>query len=285
METTADYLEEIVEPCSSTQDVAINPCARTDDVAPVRMTLASQSTDGSPPSLQDIMTRIDAPEYAAHIVLRGTFQTESTHCAPALFLPVREIPEDLAPALNREDFRILYCFSDVIVHEYLVGKGPPEITVVSGGHTYWEAEYASRSQIQDSINFIQSLVSENVEGREKILFIGPSFTNSVEAWVAYNAWDVQQLDDGSIVAVAPHKEVWMQEDPANLPALEIPLVRFKSELAIAHSARTQDTQGRVSKETDAPPLITDAHLISDYFHEIGAYAHPSATPAPPESFK
>lgn len=117
VETSADYLEEIVEPCSSTQNVAIDPCARTEDVAPVRMTLASQSTDGSPPSLQDIMTRIDAPEYAAHIVLRGTFQTESTHCAPAMFLPVREIPEDLAPALNREDFRILYCFSDVIVHE------------------------------------------------------------------------------------------------------------------------------------------------------------------------
>lgn len=139
--------------------------------------------------------------------------------------------------------------------------------------------------MQESIDFIRSLVSENVKGREKILFIGPSFTNSVEAWVAYNAWDVQQLDDGSIVAVAPHKEIWMQEDSANLPALEIPLGRFKSELTIAHSARTEDTRGRVSKETDAPPLITDAHLISVYFQAVGAYDHPSATPAPPESFK
>ena len=274
------YLKTVTPPCESNIEGAVDPCARTDEVAPVQMTLASRSTEGSPPTLEEILTRADEPEYSSHIVFRGTLAPGSTRCADYDYRPVAEIPADLAPALRRDDFRVLLCFTDVNVHEYLVGNGYPNETVSTAGHTYWEAEYGSESEIRSMISNFRRQVAAREEGREKVLFIGPSFTNASQSWIAYNSWDVQKTGGGDIVAVAPHLEDWLH-DPDARSNVVIPLDEFVTRIAQAHAAKIAKTDGRISVAPDSPDLVLETSRLMSWFRRVGATSDPENRPEPP----
>ena len=43
-----------------------------------------------------------------------------------------------------------------------------------------------------------------IGGREAVLFIGPSYNTSVEAWRVVYTWDVERREDGTVVAIHPY---------------------------------------------------------------------------------
>ena len=131
------------------------------------------------------------------------------------------------------------------------------------------------------ISFFRESVAEREEGREKVLFIGPSFTNASASWIAYNSWDVQRTDAGQIVAVAPHKEDWDQ-DPRFLSDIVIPLDEFASRIVEAHAAKISKTGGRASVAPDSPDLqMNAAELASLVYCSRGVFGrrHQAGVPS------
>ena len=51
-----------------------------------------------------------------------------------------------------------------------------------------------------------------ITGDEIIIGIGPAVDASVETWQVLFTWDVQALDDGSVVAVHPSRVNWTPDD-------------------------------------------------------------------------
>ena len=47
-----------------------------------------------------------------------------------------------------------------------------------------------------------------IGGREAVLFIGLSADASLEAWEVFPTWGVEQREDGTVIAVHPHRNVW-----------------------------------------------------------------------------
>ena len=69
------------------------------------------------------------PRLSTHIVVRGTVLADTTRCA---IYEVEE-PEYVAEAIRRQfkGWTHNFCFSDVRVNEYLLGVGPPMLSVIT----------------------------------------------------------------------------------------------------------------------------------------------------------
>ena len=225
--TGRSYLLSDTPACKPARGSDIDPCARVTDFSSTNFVPGSVEREDAPASLQEILTSAHFPEGATHIVVRGTFWPGTTRCARSKLTPFSYSGKTDVETLG-SDFRFMLCHTTVRVNEYIVGKGDHELIVMTGADSYSESAYSSGNQedFEKSKNYIASTIADSLEGSERILFIDPSFTQSLEGWFLYGFWDVQKNEKLEILAVAPYKEFF----PDHAASLEVPLHKFTQDV-------------------------------------------------------
>lgn len=130
-EPTVSYLDETVPPCTPIDGRGQDPCPPG---APPQVDVVSVA--GSPPlrpSYPEFMptfTELLHDGLPAHIVVRGVAQPGTARCElySAEKVPNFLDPSDFDVALAL-GLRHYHCFTDISIKEYIVGKGPPTLTV------------------------------------------------------------------------------------------------------------------------------------------------------------
>ncbi len=289
------YLEKRIDTCIPLEGYAIDPCREIIEFTPSETGMSSSEMISEyAPSINDLLREVPILEVTTHIIVRATVLPETTRCEPAKLSTYYYTPADAYEMLG-DDVRLLLCYTDIKVNEYLVGTGPPILTIVMGSDSYFTYQFSNRPQheFEAFSEFIKSIVLAEIEGSEIILFLGTSHTASVEAWTRYGFWDVQRRSDGTIVAVSPSKQHY-EPTPDNLARLEMPLEEFRKQIVAAHEARAAATGGRIgpayssgrtkrsADDPPLPPLITGANDLHSYYrNELRAYENLTATPQPP----
>ncbi|CAI8040428.1 LRR receptor-like serine/threonine-protein kinase RCH1 [Geodia barretti] len=192
-------------------------------------------------------------------------------------------------------FKEVNCYADVRVNAYIIGSGPPTLTVLARTFPYWVSE--TPENIAYTRNTAEAALLEGghhnegevpaggIAGREHVLFLDVSSDLSVEAWEVISTWDVQRIEDDTVIAVHPHRDLWRQFHPddylIHLSKLEMELPAFTLAATAAHQARLTEYGGRTGSDTRLPMLVTDANRIRQYYTVIGAYNHPDGPPIQP----
>ena len=242
--------------------------------------------------------------FITHIVVRGTYLPDTERCTtdnpyrPASYLSYEQY-DGLINAF------LIYCYVDLQVADYILGNGPSTLTVQRHFYTYGvgaaqaayiEAELgiSERAFFED---FSQRLEGDEymggIVGREEVLFIGPAASLSVEVWQAFTIWDVQQQEDGTVIAVHPHRDLWRSLRPddylTHQSKLEMELPDFKEAVTEAHQARVDEYDGRIGPEdiggmvegVELPMLISNVDELDEYYTAVGSYDHPDGPPSQP----
>ena len=211
-----------------------------------------------------------------HIVLRGTYLPGTMRCAATH--GVQPPPQEPSHAESSwGEIGTIKCYSDVRVNEYIVGSGPSVLTAIAyvfGYLNYYEiGDYRTLppdKENETEQEYIERLRlfhlhrlnggEDNVAGREAMLFLGPSFDTSVEAWEVMRQWRLEQGDDGTVVAVHPQRDDWRDFRPteyeARRPQLEMELPAFEQAVTAAHEARGAANGGRTRPEAGFPMLVS-----------------------------
>lgn len=268
------YLQEEVPPCTPVPGSNRDPCA----VAP-------------PPDLPSnafSVFFVEIPQYwdlyfdpmegpsifTPHLIIRATFLVDTTRCG----VYNRILPAFANFSLSSEA-RLMMCFVDARVNSYLVGTGPPILSLAV--HDYFflgDEEHDFNWLIEGE----RELVAQAYEGREGVLFLAPSSTTVVEAWWMTEFWDLQK-ETGTLNVVAPYKEDieqmiargfgpedWQEEfSPERLALLEVALASFQTTIGEGAVARATETGGRIGIGDDLPMLVTDANLLRPYYEGPG----------------
>ena len=176
-----------------------------------------------------------------------------------------------------EEYLLLSCYMDFAVHEYILGSGSVDLTVVYGGGAQNTPSYElySRSHAagrygdsplltepefaamnREIVDQIESLLRDILEGRESVVFLAPMGAHgnvAVEAWQAVAQWDVQKNDSGGVQAVRYGVPEHNPEYAQTLADLQDRIIQ---------AAATDAFAGQ---------RIPDAGGLNDYYREIGAY--------------
>ena len=242
-----------------------------------------------------------------HIVVRATYIPDTVRCTrdnPFHSLSFEE------PGYFQHSI-LMQCYVDVQVGAYVLGSGPPRMTVMNHYMHYWEGSLRTANRTHeemiDGLIWLNELHFEegdpisdypraetSIYGREVLLFLGPAHTPATEVWQIFSEWDVQQKENGTVIAVHPARDHWRRVKPddyqTHLAALEMDLPTFTQRVTAAQSARLTEYGGRIAPDTisgragdtDLPMLITDANQLSQYYRDTGAYGHPEGPPNTPQ---
>ncbi len=317
------YLTNEIPPCTPISGSSVDPCNPASSVGTGGGFAGSAYDLGDEPDDVDGSLTLDyIAAFVPHIVIRGTYIPGTVRCTSETpyRLPSYVSFED---SLNWESYAFqISCYADVRVNRYMLGVGPSKLAVQVWFYTYWREDYrkgADNAEYRESIEyrelieyreFIEQLRKHyeaaipgeglygvgNIKGtggiepggimdREMVLFIGPTFDHSAEAWQVYETWDVQRREDGTVIAVHPHRDAWKSlrsdEYVKHLSVLEQELSHLEQKIAAAHQSRVSEYGGRIGADTSLPLLISDIHSLGEFMVSAGAYDHPDGIPAPP----
>ncbi len=238
-----------------------------------------------PPSVQSFLE--GARDRVPHIVLRGTYLPGTVRCATTVFRPRPYLGPDVYRFLQGNP--ILMCYADVRVNAYLLGSGPPTLTL-KVAHDFYPETWGEAQIEEFKTAWEKSLTDasdgfggfDNIEafpGRETILFVGPTVGTAVEVWEVFGDWHLERRDDGAVIAVHPFRDYYSLED--HRAALEMELPRLRQDVIAAQKSRVAVNNGRVLPEPGHPMLITDVYHLPRFFNEVGAYEDGLVPERPP----
>ena len=284
------YLEEEIPPCQPAAGSSVDPCGSE----------VGQQLGGSDGSMyfgeepRSMRFYLDDASYTfvVHLVVRGTYLPNSVRCAPA----GAQFRLASYGTADYTGITATHCYADLRVNEYVLGSGPPTLTVLVAndylslhGSTEEERE-AARLEMEKKLleeggwdKGVGFLPEGGIEGREAVLFLGASRDGGVEAWQVWTMWDMEQRDDGTVIAVHPDRFYWERRDDYqdHLPALEMELPAFRQAVSVAHQARIAANGGRIGPDANLPMIQTNANRISELFTSLGEYSHPNGPPVSP----
>ena len=287
------YLTEEIPPCTPVEGASVDPCD------PVAAAISSQRSGIFGPEPRSVRFYLGSDRgdgfIVAHVVLRGTYVPGTVRCNVSGGLngtPIYWGPETRIEYLL---YNSVHCYADVRVNAYIVGSGPPTLTVLA--RKYLHRVYSTPENVALLRNSVEAALLEGghlhegdvpaggIAGREHILFLDVSRDLSVEAWEVISMWDVQRLEDDTVIAVHPHRDLWRLYRPDDYrihrSKLEMELPAFTRAVTAAHQARLTEYGGRTGSDTRLPMLVTDANRIRQYYTAIGAYTHPYGPPVQP----
>ena len=276
------YLSGVVPPCSMGRDGDRDPC-EPKEIQPIKTSASASYTFLEIDFLRTMLGgSIDF--LGTHLVLRGVVQDNSTRCDyfPTVF-PIFA-SDDMKEGMSR--FKNLYdyhCFVDVAVSEYIVGEGPPVMTISVNRYpiTKYVIDELGKDPEEES-NYPRSWTAETYEGREMVVFLSTSLTFAVETWAVTGVWFLQRTDDNLIQAVSLDRDAVPEElkDDRIMPLDEL-ITSAKQ----AAEERDKLTNGRLGVATRLPLLITDAYDLREYYINAGAVygTVEGATVLPPPS--
>ena len=284
------YLEEVMPPCVPLWDSSHDPCP-----VEVPTDVEINSVEGSIPTWTDILLG-EENVIAIHLVVRGEAKIDTTRCE---FYPRRldSFWHNMVSDTNIIDFMEnsgldYHCYMEIGVKEYIVGSGPPLLTVSMHREPigWWALDFndwpdAQKDKwIKELLDDPQSRVATAYEGKELVLFLGTSTTIAVESFEVgpqAGLWFVQK-DGDEIRAVAQDIEYARTEEQHS--RLDLPLNDLIEQVKRADTERTTLTDGRIGVAPyDLPALVTDANHLCDYYVSVGAVYDDSeeATVLPP----
>ena len=299
------YFTGTVEACTGPSHRENDPCVARSDFGFHGVIPAGSVLLDEPPTYEEVLFNsygvyelAEVPEEfldtSAHLVVRGSFVADTTRCAshPLLFqqwifgeetLPAQ--PSNQAVSVDDITFHHWTCFTELSVHEYLVGSGPSRISIQhpNSAVPYDTADTPSLDPYANDLARLKSRIADEYEGFEWVAWIGPSYNVMVESLTAYALWDVQKGDDDVVRVVSPDAAYYEEAGVTGsaLDRLQAPLADFRRDIKAAHTTRIGRTSGRIGVGTNTPMLVTDVLKLPDYYEEIDAYDNPIATPAPP----
>lgn len=286
------YLSEVVPPCVPTE-LEPDPCPPD---------LPAHIVESNHQGLVAVLMR-EVPSFnerllwdpqmdgssSIHIVVRGTVKTNTTRCdlykdkvadyVVKLYTTIRVVDQYLV------DYYDYNCFAEVAVKEYIVGEGPPSLTVITYKQGMHRSHLDSEGNVSDYfLEYIDPKTKAIAhEGREIIFFLGPSPSIEVEAWAGLGGgsmWFLQQTEDG-IRAIADYYRIAVIDE--HRQKLNLPLDEMIEDIKQAAINRATLTGGRIGTDPELPMFITDANKLRDYYIEVGAVydATEQATKLPP----
>ena len=263
-------------PCTPAEGSPIDPCEPGVDISYHGAGAGSQASWADTPSLEELFLGRGDPGMSIHLVLRGTVIPDASGCAPYPnryheFHDLNEYIEET----GLPEFWFL-CHLTVRTNDYYVGDGPGQITVTVHNLSYqaeWFEGY-DEGQMKALFNDWQQTFVELLEGREMVMFIGPSPFSALESWVLWHVAPLER-DGGEVMVVRPRSSLGER----------VSLTRFATEIDTAHESRVAATDGRISLDPDAPALAGSIDGLTDYLRAIKAYDDPVVTPAAPPAVK
>ena len=296
----AEYLSEEIPPCTPVTGSTVDPCE------PGLQWIDGGGQYSIGPEPRGLRLFLGDGSYGwthvTHLVVRGTFLPGGVRCTSEgdVFRPPPHLSVSWPLSYNSKSIK---CYADIRVNAYVVGSGPPTMTLMVGEHVY---PFPAPQEIVDEwIGSLEQLLTEGGSGnnftilppeggyvgREMVLFLGPSVDVSAEAWDLFHTWDVQLTEDDTAIAVHPFRDDWERIDDFETyrSQLEMELSAFTQAVATANQARITEYGGRIAPSDiddrvegiDLPMLATDANRLSDFYTAIGAYNHPNGPPEQP----
>ena len=300
------YLTEEIPPCTPIQGSSVDPCEPDARIETGVGGMASGPVLDDEPLAVRYFLDGSSIGFIPHIVIRGTYIPDTVRCTPGN--PNRD-PSYEEPGGLFHSSVLLACYADVRVNAYILGSGPPRLTVQVHFHHYWEGEYREPAvergmtleELLEWASWAFEIIleegpertGEGIYGREVVLFIGPPHSQTTEVWEVFSTWDVQRMDDDTVVAIHPLKDFWRYRRPDDYQThrskLEMELPAFTQAVTAAHQARVTEYGGRIapadiaSRATgvELPMLVTDANQLRQFLTDTGAYSHPDGPPAQP----
>ena len=340
------YLAEEIPPCTPVPGASVDPCGSRPKTMLVsqaywlltglRITFGIgaiqgigqnfRELDGTPPGMGRQLGALGLNEpffdLVTHIVARATFIPGTERCTSSDsyrqashddFFSVYEYFFSISQ-LSTSSSSTIQCFADVRVNSYILGEGPPRLTVQTGlyvaipellelvavgldgediseeehletmrqlieyGIVYGDAEYHNETGSGPPTSVS---LTGGIRGKEVVLFLGPSINHATEAWQVFETWDVRRTYYGTEVAVHPHREAWLKSDNYSYevhgPLLEMELPTLRQAVTAANQARVAEYGGRIGADPNLPMLVTDANQLRQYYVTTGAYDHPDGS--------
>ena len=306
---SVEYLEEVTPPCTPIGDPPQDPCRfeTVPYVETLSVNASSVSLGDRRPNFANTVLGVDMPGFLVpHIEIRGTGQPGTTRCE---VYPVKLA--DYVEFSNPGHLRTrghYYCFVDIAVGEYLIGTGPPTLTVAIHREHIRPFDVDDWPEERDS--WIRAYADPRArtaaayEGRELVMLLRATSTIHVEAWTSrgiFTLWFVQQGDGDDIRAVA--YEMYLARTDEQRNRLDLALSDLVSQIRAAGAARAEriaaaedssESRSADSSTTSAtsstvttaagtvrpvggigarapvPLLVTDANYLRNLYVEVGA---------------
>lgn len=307
------HLEKEIPPCTPVEGSSVDPCEpdvfqqyHGNLILEMRFFLEPLSP---------------TPVAVSHIVLRGTYLPGTVRCNVTDYR-FRQPPNDDLNDWNGWIYSTaVRCYVDVRVNAYILGSGPPILTVlVDENHQLYHREHIpALTTVEEMQEYMQKarrsyermfieggdfssahgIAAGGIEGVEAIMFIGPSYDVSPQEWKLFNVaeawevfcitmnWDVERRQDGDHFAVHPIRNLeraYSDDYDTYRSQLEMELPAFKQAVMEAHQERLAEYEGRIGADEDLPLLVTDANQLRQFYVAVGAYDHeggPLMQPPPP----
>ena len=286
------YLEDIIPPCVPIEGSEVDPCLppilpRVESSIHVTTTALTKLY-----SYTDLLMGRDISPYwtphtrTPHIVIRGTGKPDTNRCA---LYPVELFDYELdgsdeyrSPELYTNAWLYL-CFMDIRVNEYIVGQGPPDLTVQMYIYGFLDLDLEDWPTLEQEYYDVASRRISNYEGKEMILFLGTTDTLAVEAWSLFGYptewWFIQHSNDE--VRAVSWRIDWATTDELR-SQLNLPLDDLVRQIKEAAEERLTLVEGRVGVDSPLPMLVTDANKLQELYGALGAvYEGEGATVLPP----
>ena len=282
------YLEEVIPPCVSLEGSEQDTCpritlSRARSSTGVTTTLFRELPSRELPTFTDsLMGSISGGLFTPHIVVRATIKPDTTRCN---VYPLSPFDYDI----SREDtwwyngFVNYSCFMEARVNEYMVGEGPPELTVIVYSRALDKSYIEDDYTVSEGDEYEAHLRMSGYPGKEVVMMLGPAWTTAVEAWniqpVYHSLWFVQRNGD-EVRAVS--EDTNDTDNPELLSQMNLSLDELVRKIKEAAEERLVLTGGRIGVDASLPMLITDANKLQNFYQNTGAvYEGENATVLPP----
>ncbi len=330
----SSYLEATVQPCLGVKS-GVDPCdgvGRNESIdAPAEASFAGWTAV----TIEDDMIGRSVNErfgysHVPHFVVRGTYEPGSTRCAvtgigtPLSYVISEEDhewlaviataeakyeadPDALKELPSRYPPTLITCVTDLAVHEYMAGRGPATLTLVTFSRAafLYISDFYERHEADPDYDFGYDLwvmdfaegVAEPIEGKEKVIWVGTPSNLAVKAWRPVQTWDLTR--EGSDIVVARHDAWHHINSPDDYALIVHSLDEYRDKVKDAHSKLVETHDGRMGDHEDLPMLVLDANdeFLEELFVAEGAYKfnktplsitvpdpdfqYPTPTPFPP----
>lgn len=282
------YLEEPIPPCTPIHPDGPDPC----ESEPLPHTRDSGSSSSYIAMLPDVLPTISEminelpPLLTPHIAVRATGLPYTTRCDGLYPVKIANFePEDwgLSNLLH------YYCFTDFRINEYIIGDGPPILTIdIAAGAVSLadpdEVETVDEQWMKETFDLPDPERASKYEGKEYIILLGVYENFSIEVLSPqgyyYSMWQITRKND-ELRAISAAMEDWART-AEHRRQMNRPLDELIQEIKQAIETRTTQTGGRIGPDPDLPMLITDANRLQDFYQAVGAvYEGDDATVLPP----
>ncbi len=282
------YLEEPIPPCTPINSDGPDPCET--ELLPHAKESGSNSSyiallPDVLPTISEVINELH-PILTPHIVVRATGLPDTTRCDGLYPIRIANFePEDR----GLSNLFHYYCFTDFRINEYIIGEGPPILTIdIAAGAVSLadpdEVETVDEQWMKQTFDLPNPERSSKHEGKEYIIMLGVYENFSIEVLSPqgyyYSMWQIIREND-ELRAISAAMEDWART-PEHRQQMNRPLDELIQEIKQAIENRATQTGGRIGMDPSLPLLITDANDLQDFYQTVGAvYEGDDATVLPP----